>query len=431
VEKINIFWFRRDLRLNDNTGLDHAFKSDLPVLLIFIFDTNIIEDLKPDDTRISFIYGILSEINSKLGLADGSLLILKGKPAEIWDQLISKYDIQKVYINSDYEPYAIQRDREIRILLKKKGIELLEFKDQVIFEKSEILKEDGLPYTIFTPYKRAWLKKFQQMEITSKKNTTVNGHLVLEKFAIPSLSQLGFVKSPMKILPAKLQNIKDYDKYRDFPALDHTTRLGPHLRFGTVSIREIVKIAAKENSTFLAELIWREFFMQILFHFPAVVTANFRSKYDNIRWRNNDQEFTRWCNGETGYPIVDAGMRQLNSTGFMHNRVRMITAGFLCKHLLTDWRLGEAYFAEKLNDYELSSNNGNWQWAAGTGCDAAPYFRIFNPDSQQKRFDRENEYVKKWLDDLHKPSYPRKIVDHVFARERALIAYSTGKRKGF
>lgn len=427
--RIVVFWFRRDLRLNDNTGLNKALRSGLQVLPLFIFDTNIVDELRDDDARISFIYGKLVEINGNLGNAGGSLCILKGKPVEVWEKLITSYDIREVYINTDYEPYALKRDSQIRALLLQKGIKLLEYKDQVIFEKSEILKEDGSPYTIFTPYKRAWLREFGLKRTRVGNDPEINRENILQKiFSFPALSELGFRKSNVKILPPKLGNIQDYDKYRDFPAMDRTTFLGPHLRFGTESIREIVKIAEYKNIMFLSELIWREFFMQILFHFPQVVTGNFRTKYDDILWRNNEEEFNRWRNGETGFPIIDAGMRQLNRTGYIHNRVRMITAGFLCKHLLIDWRLGEAYFAEKLNDYELASNNGNWQWAAGTGCDAAPYFRIFNPDAQQKKFDPKNEYVRKWVDDLEKLSYPRKIVDHTFARERALKAYASGKR---
>lgn len=428
-EKVNIFWFRRDLRLNDNTALNRAIVSGLPVLLIFIFDTNITEELRVDDPRISFIYKKLEEINQKLESYGGSLYVLKGKPDEVWLQLVSFFDIYSVFINSDYEPYAMQRDSAIKTLLVSKGIELYEFKDQVIFDKSEITRADGSPYTVFTPYKRAWFKKFLQTEPLINNDKLISRKTLLQKkFHFPSLSETGFKPASYNISPPKLENIHDYEKYRDFPAIDKTTFLGPHLRFGTVSIREIVIIASKENETFLSELIWREFFMQIMFHFPRVVTENFRSKYNDIQWRNDENEFARWRNGETGYALVDAGMRQLNQTGYMHNRVRMVTAGFLCKHLLIDWRLGEAYFAGKLNDYELSSNNGNWQWAAGTGCDAAPYFRIFNPETQQKSYDPQNEYIRRWVTDLEKPSYPGKIVDHSFARARALSAYTSGKR---
>jgi deoxyribodipyrimidine photo-lyase len=299
----------------------------------------------------------------------------------------------------------------------------------VIFEEGEILKSDGTPYTVFTPYKKKWLQKLNS-DIPEASNTWSYNEMNFLKcdYILPSLQDLGFIESNIKVRSYDLSVINNYHKDRDFPARDKTSYLSPHLRFGTVSIRKIV-IEAMENPVFLSELIWREFFMQILFHFPRTVTENFRTKYDDIQWVNNPDDFQKWTNGETGYPIVDAGMRQLNKTGFMHNRVRMITAGFLCKHLLIDWRWGEAYFAQKLLDYELSSNVGNWQWAAGTGCDAAPYFRVFNPESQQKKFDPEKEYIRKWIDDFNTKTYPEKIVEHDFARQRAIFTYKSGLKK--
>lgn len=428
TEKINVFWFRRDLRLDDNTGLNAALDEGLPVLPLFIFDRNITDDLKPDDARISFIHNALFSINRELAAGKSSILVKHGSPMAVWEELAATFRINKVFFNRDYEPYAVSRDKEISDLLSKKGIQVQSFKDQVIFEEKEIMKSDGTPYTIFTPYKNAWLEKHGIRIQASGSVRQRNFHR--HNFPFPGLRELGFSKSGTAIPDYDLSGLKEYHKHRDFPSADRTTRLGPHLRFGTVSIREIVSTGERENRVFLSELIWREFFMQILFNFPHVVTGNFRKKYDNITWRNNEEEFRRWCNGETGYPIVDAGMRQMNKTGFMHNRVRMITAGFLCKHLLTDWRLGEAYFAEKLNDYELSSNNGNWQWAAGTGCDAAPYFRIFNPDTQQKKFDPHNEYVRKWVPDFEKSTYPKPIVEHSFARERAIEAYKGAQSAG-
>jgi deoxyribodipyrimidine photo-lyase len=427
--KINIFWFRRDLRMDDNTALYHALNSGLPVLPVFIFDTNITDELQSDDPRINFIYEILASINNNLGISGSSSYILKGDPAAIWKKLISSFDINSVYINKEYEPYAIQRDNAIEILLGEKQIKLLRFKDQVVYEEREILKSDNNPYTIFTPYKTRWLQKLAgnmpQKSITvSGKNPGFYEH----NFIFPSLEELGFRKSSIKVRAFDLSVIKDYHKNRDFPSIDKTSYLGPHLRFGTISLRKVLMLAINENAVFLSELIWREFFMQILFSFPDVVTRNFKSKYDDIQWRNDEKEFERWCNGETGYPMVDAGMRQLNRTGYMHNRVRMITAGFLCKHLLIDWRWGETYFAERLLDYELASNNGNWQWAAGTGCDAAPYFRIFNPYSQQNRFDPNKEYIDKWVEDFDKPSYPKPMIEHEFARQRAISVYKSGLR---
>jgi deoxyribodipyrimidine photo-lyase len=429
--KINIFWFRRDLRLKDNTALNKALSSGLPVMTVFLFDSEIIRELSPDDPRISFIHESLDSINNELKKSFSSILIRKGEPLKVWRELMALFDINEVYINTDYEPYAIKRDNSVEKILNEKSIPLLRFKDQVIFDGEEVMKPDKKPYTIFTPYKKRWLQKYNE----TKSRTNYPLPAWMDNFQkcthpFPSLNELGFRKSKIKVKPYDLSSIKEYDKYRDIPSADKTSYLGPHLRFGTVSIRDIAERAKEENPVFLSELIWREFFMQILFNFPAVVSENFRSKYDNIDWRNNEKEFEKWCRGETGYPMVDAGMRQLNETGYMHNRVRMITAGFLCKHLLIDWRWGEAWFAQKLLDYELSSNNGNWQWAAGTGCDAAPYFRIFNPLSQQLKFDPHNEYLKKWVPEFEKPGYPKRMVDHDFARKRAITSYKEGLRYG-
>jgi deoxyribodipyrimidine photo-lyase len=426
AEKINIFWFRRDLRLDDNTALNAALSAGLPVLPLFIFDRNITDDLRNDDPRITFIYDALASINKKLAQYGSGILALKGYPEKILKDLVSVYNIDKIFYNRDYEPYALDRDNKLTGILKKRGTLTESFKDQVIFEQKEVVKPDGSPYTMFTPYKKAWLKKFITLEM--QPHGMRGNNFLKHDIRFQELTDVGFRNSSILVRPYDLSCIREYDRYRDFPSEDRTTHLGPHLRFGTASIRKIAALAAKENPVFLGELIWREFFMQILFNFPHVVTGNFRTKYDNVGWRNNEDEFRRWCNGETGYPIVDAGMRQLNETGFMHNRVRMITAGFLCKHLLTAWWYGEAYFAGKLLDYELSSNNGNWQWVAGTGCDAAQYFRVFNPVYQQKKFDPHDEYVKQWVPDYNKSNYPRQIVEHSFARERAIEAYRTGIR---
>jgi deoxyribodipyrimidine photo-lyase len=425
--KINIFWFRRDLRTRDNTALSNALNGDLPVLPVFIFDTDITNELPTDDSRISFIWEKLKDINSELQKSGSSILIKKGEPLKVWKELIASFEINAVFINKDYEPYGTDRDNDLESLLSTKGIPLHRFKDQVILEEKEIIKSDNTAYTIFTPYKNKWIQRItdEKLLINRKEQTSVNNYYKSD-FKFPSLEDIGFRTGPYKVKPFDLSVVKEYEKYRDLPFEDLTSYLSPHLRFGTVSIRKIASVALKENTVFLNELIWREFFMQILFNYPDVVTNNFKSKYDNIQWRNNDDEFERWCRGETGFPVVDAGMRQLNETGYMHNRVRMITAGFLCKHLLIDWRWGEAYFAGKLLDYELSSNNGNWQWASGTGCDAAPYFRIFNPHSQQKRFDPDEEYIRKWVKDFGKPSYGKPIVEHEFARKRAIAIYKSG-----
>jgi deoxyribodipyrimidine photo-lyase len=430
--KITIFWFRRDLRIEDNTALDQALASGFPVLPLFIFDTNITGELPRDDARIGFIHENLSDINSHLQKAGSSLYVMNGDPEEKWKELLLSFDINAVYINKDYEPYAIRRDKGVEELLKRNGIGFFSYRDQVIFEESEIMKSDNRPYTIFTPYKNRWLKRLKENpEIIIPAKSEKHGNFCQFKYRFPSLQDTGFRKSGIRVRSYDLSVIPEYHKYRNLPAVDRTSYLSPHMRFGTVSIRYIASLAMKQNMSFLNELIWREFFMQILFHFPAVVTDNFRPLYANIEWRNDESEFLRWCNGETGYPIVDAGMRQLNKTGYMHNRVRMITAGFLCKHLLIDWRWGEAYFAQKLLDYELSSNNGNWQWIAGTGCDAAPYFRVFNPETQQKKFDPGKEYIKKWIDNYGEPDYPEKMIDHEFARKRALTVYKSGIKRSF
>ena len=419
----NVFWFRRDLRLIDNVGLFHALSQKDKLIPLFIFDKNIIDHLPKDDSRISFIYNQLRKINEELQSYGSSLLVLKGDPKSAFEKLISKYNINTVFSNEDYEPYALGRDRKVTEYLKHQGIFHKQYKDQVVFSPLEILKDDGNPYTVYTPYKNKWLSRFRENPISIHNDmNVVNFHNHF--FDFPTIEQLGFEFSKIQVRDYTLKILDSYNENRDIPYNDQTSYLSVHLRFGTVSVREIIN-QLKRNEVFLSELIWREFFMQILYNFPHVVNNSFKSKYDKIEWRNNKEEFKKWCEGKTGYPIVDAGMRQLNQTGYMHNRVRMIVSGFLCKHLLIDWRWGEKYFAKKLLDYELSSNNGNWQWAAGTGCDAAPYFRIFNPFTQQKKFDKEFKYVKRWIDDFNEDYYLEYIVDHKEARERALICYKS------
>lgn len=424
-DQVSVFWFRRDLRLEDNTALAKAVSSGYPVLPAFIFDTNITEELPIDDARISFIYRHLQKIHRQLVSLGSSLHILRGDPLATWKELLARYAVHAVYANKDYEPYAIQRDRELRELLESRGISFHLFKDQVIFEENEVVKKNGLPYTVFTPYKKKWLERFQGGATMSVAGEPGKGFLK-GPHSFPSLEALGYKPSPIQALPYDLSNIKDYPMLRDLPAAEATSHLSTHLRFGTLSIRQIVSRLGPSDMVFLSELIWREFFMQILFHFPHVVNMNYKPKYNGIAWINNTGDFEKWCQGITGYPLVDAGMRQLNASGYMHNRVRMVTAGFLCKHLLVDWRMGEAYFARKLLDFELSSNNGNWQWAAGTGCDAAPYFRIFNPVEQLKRFDPDREYVKKWVPEYGTRAYESPMIDHRFARNRALETYRKG-----
>lgn len=425
-QKITLFWFRRDLRLDDNIGLFHALQSDFPVIPLFIFDEDILDNLPKNDARVNFIYDSLEKINGQFSIIDSSILIKKGKTSDVWKSLLTEFDIQKVFFNKDYEPYAIKRDQEIAALLQQNNIEFLSYKDHVIFEEKEITKSDGLPYTIYTPYKNKWLEKYHLSGTVPEYDTEPYFlNFAKNQFPFPKLSEIGFERSTIKVLPPNLTQITNYKETRDFPALDTTSYISPHLRFGTVSIRKLVNWANRKSQAFLSELIWREFFIQILFSFPKVVDHNFKSAYDGIQWRNNEDDFKRWCYGTTGYPMVDAGMRQLNETGYMHNRVRMVVASFLCKHLLINWQWGEAYFAEKLLDFELASNVGNWQWAAGTGCDAAPYFRVFNPEIQQKKFDEKGIYIRKWIPEFDL-GYNEPMVDHAFARDRAIAAYKVG-----
>lgn len=420
--KLSVFWFRRDLRLEDNTSLNRALGSGHPVLPIFIFDDNILEELPGDDPRVNFIHDSLKTIDQRLRDAGSSLLVLRGDPLKIWEDLVAGHDIAAVYINRDYEPYAAERDRSVEKLLRSREIPLHSFKDQVVFECGEVVKQNGGPYTVYTPYRKRWMERFRD-EPPQQAPPLETKNFFRSAFRFPELDHLGFRTSTMKVRPCELSRLDLYASLRDYPSEDITTHLSPHLRFGTVSIREIIARLGASHEVFLGELIWREFFMQILHHFPEVVTRNFNPRYNALEWRNNEAEFERWCNGETGFPLVDAGMRQLNMTGFMHNRVRMVTAGFLCKHLLVDWRWGEAYFAQKLLDYELSSNNGNWQWAAGTGCDAAPYFRVFNPVQQAQKFDSAGNYVRQWVPEYGTSRYPEPMVDHRQARQRTLDAY--------
>lgn len=427
-EKVAIFWYRRDLRLEDNAGLFHALKSGYKVLPIFIFDKNILDKLEnKKDQRVEFIHKALTEIQEQLVSFGSSLLVKYGSPIEIWKSLISDFDIAEVYTNHDYEKYAIERDKQIGELLNANGIAFYTFKDQTIFEKNEVLSGAGTPYTVFTPYSRKWKERLNEFYLKSYPTEKYFGNFQKSSlYNLPTLNEIGFNETgsvfPKKELREEL--IKKYDEVRDIPSILGTSRLSVHLRFGTVSIRKLTQKAFALNEKWLNELIWRDFYMNILYHFPHIAEGkSFRKEYDNIVWRNNQAEFKRWCDGKTGYPIVDAGMRELNATGFMHNRVRMITASFLIKHLLIDWRWGEAYFAEKLMDFDFSANNGGWQWASSSGCDAAPYFRIFNPTSQTQKFDPELKYIKKWIPELNSFEYPRPIVEHTFARERVLKAY--------
>ena len=426
MEEVNIFWFRRDLRLYDNSGLSAATHSKNKVIPIFIFDTSITDKLPNNDRRINFIFDNLLEIDLKLKKKyNSSINVFKGNPMEIFKELIKDYKINSVFTNNDYEPYALSRDKSIKNFLEKNQIQFKSFKDQVIFEKNEVVKDDGSPYVVYTPYMRKWKANLNEDLSKLAEKEVVNNFYNSSISALMELSKYGFVENDKKIEVFKLNKdiVTKYADTRNFPSINSTSKLGPYLRFGTVSVIKIVSGLLKfKDQTFLNELIWREFFMQILYHFPHTAKKSFKSKYDKIIWLNDPKSFEAWKNGETGFPLVDAGMKELNNTGFMHNRVRMITASFLCKHLLIDWRLGEKYFALKLNDYEMASNVGNWQWASGSGVDAAPYFRIFNPHTQITKFDKNREYINKWVDTNSK-SYPNEIVDHKFARQRCLDTY--------
>jgi deoxyribodipyrimidine photo-lyase len=428
ANKITVFWFRRDLRLSDNHGLFKALESSENVLPIFIFDTDILSKLENKaDKRVDYIVQALQTLNKFLEKTGKSIEIFQGKPFEIFQQLAEKYDIEAVFCNEDYEPYAIKRDADIKAFLAAKTANFFSFKDQVIFHKDEISKPDGTPYTVYTPYAKKWLTQFESEKLPEYPSENLLHHLIDVEPQNISCEKIGFEKTSFdfEIPHFNPEIIKNYHETRNFPTVK-TSEMSVHLRFGTVSIRKLAASAGKFNQTYLKELIWREFFMQILFHFPRVVHQSFKRKFDEISWLFDEENLKKWQTGNTGYPLVDAGMRQLNETGFMHNRVRMICAGFFTKHLLLDWRIGEAYFAEKLLDYDLSANNGNWQWSAGSGCDATPYFRIFNLMEQQKKFDPDFIYIKRWVPEFGTNDYAEPMVEHKFARERALKAYKKG-----
>jgi deoxyribodipyrimidine photo-lyase len=431
---VTIFWFRRDLRLNDNAGLYRALKSGNPVLPVFIFDQEILDKLEDkSDARVTFIYNTIENLRSQLHKHGSSLLVVYDKATNAWDKIIKEYPLAAVYTNHDYEPYAAKRDNVVKEKLKQHRIAFHTFKDQVIFEKDEVTKDDGKPYTVYTPYQRKWYATLKPFYLKSYPTEKYLDKLVkINHLPLPSLNEMGFVKSEAHFPDREYKEvIGDYAAKRDFPATKGTSHMGLHLRFGTVSIRELAKTAhGYHNKTWLNELIWREFYMMILHHFPHTMDHAFRPEYDRIKWVNDEGQFKAWCEGQTGYPIIDAGMRELNATGFMHNRVRMIVASFLTKDLLIDWRWGEHYFARKLLDYEMASNVGGWQWAAGSGTDAAPYFRIFNPESQTKKFDPELKYIKKWVPEYADfGKYPKPIIDHAFARDRCLKAFKAALAK--
>ena len=425
-----LFWHRRDLRIDDNKGLFEALKQNEIVHPIFIFDKSILDKLANNDQRILFIYQEIESLKKSYQNLGSDLWVYYGEPSEIIPKIAQELNCSSVYFNNDYEPYALQRDLEIQVSLNNIKIEFIGKKDHVIFEKNEVLKDDGKPYTIFTPYSRKWKANLKEEDLREYSIEKYSGNLVQKQQgeALITLEEMGFESKVLHDFPdriAKNEILKNYHLSRNFPAVKGTSKLSLHLRFGTISIRKLALIAREQNETYLNELIWRDFYQMIIFHFPKSAENSFKAQYDKIIWEKNEVHFDSWCTGKTGYPIVDAGMRELNATGFMHNRVRMVVASFLTKHLLLDWRLGAAYFAEKLLDFELASNTGGWQWAAGCGCDAAPYFRVFNPQAQQEKFDKSFEYIKKWVPEYGTSSYPEPIIEHKFARERILQRFKS------
>jgi deoxyribodipyrimidine photo-lyase len=447
--KLAIFWYRRDLRLTDNAGLYHALRSGYTVLPLFIFDKEILDRLEKKDARVDFIHDTIADMHAQFAQLGISFLVEYGHPMEIWQKIIEKHEIAAVFTNHDYEKYALSRDASVRNLLAEKNIAFHTYKDHVIFEGKEVTKDDGLPYTVFTPYSKKWRAKLESHieNITNADGSTEAISFYLKPYPtekyfqaflknpilpLPTLSEMGFERSNIAFPSISVAQsiIKNYDATRDFPAIIGTSRLGIHFRFGTISVREKLRKALTINQIYVNELIWRDFYAMILQHFPHVATQPFRPEYDRIEWVNNETDFQKWCTGRTGYSLVDAGMRELNATGYMHNRVRMLVASFLTKHLLIDWRWGEAYFAQKLLDFDLASNNGGWQWAAGCGTDAAPYFRIFSPASQQEKFDKDYKYVRRWVAEYGTPHYPKPMIDHAFARERCLKVYKAALKRG-
>lgn len=431
--KISIFWFRRDLRLEDNAGLYHALKAGRPVLPLFIFDTTILDALEDKaDLRVQFIHQELTRLSNELAELGSTLLVKTGKPLEVWAALLKEYPVADAFTNHDYEPYAIDRDMKVGEMLATTGGKLHTYKDTVVFEKHEVVKDDGLPYTVFTPFSRKWRAALNPFYYKSYPTLKYSGAFIkMKPLPLPTLQDIGFIEQKFDFPARVVKNdiVAKYTEQRDFPAINGTSHLGLHLRFGTLSIRKLLAYALQRNETFVNELIWRDFYQQILFHFPHVVKGAFRKEYDAIAWENDEKKFAAWCEGRTGYPLVDAGMRELNATGYMHNRVRMVVASFLTKHLLIDWRWGEAYFAQKLLDFDLAANNGGWQWAAGSGTDAAPYFRVFNPQLQMERFDPQLKYVKKWVPEFGTAAYPKPIVEHKLAKDKVMAAYGKALKK--
>ncbi len=426
-EVLSLFWFRRDLRLHDNIGLKSALEDGHKVLCVFIFDPRILNNLKEKaDPRVHFIHERVHAMDHQLRQLGSGLLVLHQEPRTAFRKLIEERSVKCLHCNRDHEPYALERDRKVANALKEHGIPLRTHDDQNLFPPERVRKDDGTPYKVFTPFARKALKLFDPSELKGSDPPLEEERLAAPPSSrIPSLEELGFAPSSIPIPSSEPdpELIASYHRTRDRPAAKGTSKLGVHLRFGSLSIRELARYGQELNATFLNELIWRDFFQMILYEYPEVVDRAFKPEFDRIEWIEDEKSFEAWCEGRTGYPLVDAGMRELKETGYMHNRCRMVTASFLTKHLLIDWRWGEHWFARKLLDYELASNNGNWQWAAGCGCDAAPYFRIFNPQRQLERFDPDLSYVKEWVPEYGTKDHPEPIIEHSYARERALNTY--------
>lgn len=474
-----LVWFRRDLRLQDNAALSLALHSCRRVFCAFLFDSDILNTLPRQDRRVEFIRESLVELDAGLrersGKPEAGLICLFGRAPDQIPQLAQQLGVNAVFTARDYEPAALERDTQVEAALASHQISLLRIKDHTIFEAREVLTQANKPYTVFTPYKRAWLARIGESPVPSHGCETNHSALAERPPSlargVPALAELGFERSNLgqlriptgmsgaqALLKDFLQRIDSYDTTRDFPSIKGPSYLSVHLRFGSVSIRELVNLALERHrqgspgaSTWLGELIWRDFYFQILTNFPHAAHGSFKAEYDRIQWEDGEravQLFAAWKNGQTGYPLVDAAMAQLNQTGYMHNRLRMVAGSFLVKHLGIDWRWGERYFAEVLNDFDLSANNGGWQWVSSSGCDAQPYFRIFNPVTQSEKFDAQGKFIKRYLPQLgplagkalHAPwlgkasemaragvvlgdNYPHPVVDHAQARSRTLLRY--------
>ena len=459
----SLCWFRRDLRIVDHAALYHALKDSGKVYCVFVFDTDILSHLTDKaDRRVDFIWQSVRELQQSLEKLGGGLIIRHGSALVEVPALVVELGVDALYVNQDYEPDAMGRDDMVKRMLQQQDVVCHSYKDHVIFEKNEVLTQSGGAYNVFTPYKKAWLKKLETFFVKAYPVEKHAAALAAQSSPLPSLKELGFHRTELKLAAgmsgAQLlfesfsQRIVHYHEWRDFPSAQGPSYLSVHLRFGTISIRELVRFALSQPGpgaqTWLSELIWRDFYQMLLYHYPNVVGHAFKEKYDKIKWPGSESHFLAWCSGQTGYPLVDAAMRQLNQTGYMHNRLRMVSASFLVKDLQIDWKKGEEYFAQKLLDYDLAANNGGWQWAASTGCDAQPWFRIFNPVTQSEKFDARGDFIRHYIPELsgcdekviHAPwkmsfaqqqasgvvigiSYPAPLVDHAEAREITLALF--------